>query len=461
MTTCQRLLGFALMALLACAMVSGAVAENFSLAPKPESPAWPWASQTPNLTQADFGGTLRLYVVEPDARWKDYDGNGYHFGFIDLPLDSAVSLNSGDRIVLSRTWLASSSGLGGFSEQNIMVVAGLVGDDPHQAYSYPPSGYPFTAYYGEAGAAARPGEVDSNHTTANSTHTIIAEEPTATWCGYCPTMSYWMNYVYTSGAYNFYFISFVTDKVAEALSYTDNRFNVYGYPVCYFDGGYRIILGGQYPATPYTTALTACGARAVDGAGLMIKTEWLNANGDLGIEVVLALDVPVNQAPTVGVPEGEIRPLPQVTYEYSAMSSDPENEDCYFMFDWGDGQTSPWYGPHPFGEPCVASHAWSSLGTYDVIVRCRDKWLAESEVSTPLTVTVGCCVGIRGNVNGDATNGNVADLTFLVNYLFKGGAVPPCIEEANINGTSPVNVADLTYLVNFLFKGGPAPLACP
>ncbi len=71
------------------------------------------------------------------------------------------------------------------------------------------------------------------------------------------------------------------------------------------------------------------------------------------------------------------------------------------------------------------------------------------------------CLGTRGNVSGlldDAVN--VADLTYLVNFLFRGGAAPPVMTEADVNADTMVVVSDLTYLVNFLFKGGAAPEPC-
>jgi hypothetical protein len=74
-----------------------------------------------------------------------------------------------------------------------------------------------------------------------------------------------------------------------------------------------------------------------------------------------------------------------------------------------------------------------------------------------------CCVGDRGNVDGDpGDQTNVADLTYLVDFLFRGGPPPPCQEEGNVNGdpNEDVNVADLTYLVDFLFRGGPPPPGC-
>jgi len=49
---------------------------------------------------------------------------------------------------------------------------------------------------------------------------------------------------------------------------------------------------------------------------------------------------------------------------------------------------------------------------------------------------------------------NVADLVFLVDYIFKCGPAPTIYESGNVDGIGQINVADLTYFVNFLFKGG-------
>ncbi len=78
---------------------------------------------------------------------------------------------------------------------------------------------------------------------------------------------------------------------------------------------------------------------------------------------------------------------------------------------------------------------------------------------------VGCCVGmIRGNVNGSIDNNiTVADLTYLIQYIWNSGPPPPCPDEANINGSpnNSISVADVTYLVAFLFNSGIPPAACP
>ena len=74
---------------------------------------------------------------------------------------------------------------------------------------------------------------------------------------------------------------------------------------------------------------------------------------------------------------------------------------------------------------------------------------------------VCCCIGIRGDANGDGTNANIIDLNYAVNRVFRNGPPAPCINEGDVNadGTS-LNILDLSYLVNRIFRGGPNPPAC-
>ncbi len=83
---------------------------------------------------------------------------------------------------------------------------------------------------------------------------------------------------------------------------------------------------------------------------------------------------------------------------------------------------------------------------------------------------VSCCNGdgMRGNVDDMSGAGGevaVADLTYLVSFLFLGGDGPPCGDEGNVDGIvdagGPITVADLTYLVAYLFFGGAPPAPCP
>lgn len=78
----------------------------------------------------------------------------------------------------------------------------------------------------------------------------------------------------------------------------------------------------------------------------------------------------------------------------------------------------------------------------------------------PHGLLASCCVGARGNVD-NLGEINVADLTYLVGFLFRGQSDPPCMQEADVDASGSVIISDLTYLVAFLFRGGPAPVSCP
>jgi uncharacterized delta-60 repeat protein len=76
-------------------------------------------------------------------------------------------------------------------------------------------------------------------------------------------------------------------------------------------------------------------------------------------------------------------------------------------------------------------------------------------------VTIKYSPYLCGDINGDQQGPNVADLTYLVDYLFRGGTPPPVMEAANVDSDNGINVADLTYLVDYLFRGGAVPMCAP
>ncbi len=131
----------------------------------------------------------------------------------------------------------------------------------------------------------------------------------------------------------------------------------------------------------------------------------------------------------------------------------------------GDFWIHPNNGDGTFGTPIVlnTAQAGSCTTLHD---RDRDGDLDISGVDEEADILYLykneqiCCTGTRGNVNnlGGIT---VADLTYLVQYLFNSGTAPVCYDEGNVNGLSGITVADLVYLVQFLFNGGAQPPNCP
>ena len=75
-----------------------------------------------------------------------------------------------------------------------------------------------------------------------------------------------------------------------------------------------------------------------------------------------------------------------------------------------------------------------------------------------------CCCVIRGDIDHSGVLPiDIADLVYLVDYMFNSGPEPGCQEEGDVNGDGgePIDIADLVYLVDYMFNEGPAPPACP
>ncbi|NOY88143.1 MAG: hypothetical protein GXO93_01980 [FCB group bacterium] len=85
--------------------------------------------------------------------------------------------------------------------------------------------------------------------------------------------------------------------------------------------------------------------------------------------------------------------------------------------------------------------------------------IADNDGNGLVDICESCCVGDRGDANGDGSV-NANDVLFMINFAFKGGPAPTCMDEADVNGDSSVNANDVLYLINFAFKGGPAPVSC-
>ena len=66
----------------------------------------------------------------------------------------------------------------------------------------------------------------------------------------------------------------------------------------------------------------------------------------------------------------------------------------------------------------------------------------------------------RGFVRGDANKDDgvdISDPVYLLDYIFRGGKVPPCQDAADANNDTRLDISDPIWLLNYLFKGGPQP----
>jgi hypothetical protein len=85
-----------------------------------------------------------------------------------------------------------------------------------------------------------------------------------------------------------------------------------------------------------------------------------------------------------GTPVGK----PEKEYEYTATTTDPEEDQILYLFEWGDGTYSDWLGPYNSGESMTTSHTWSEVGNYNITVRAKDINDSISDWSEPYPVEI-------------------------------------------------------------------------
>jgi hypothetical protein len=81
-------------------------------------------------------------------------------------------------------------------------------------------------------------------------------------------------------------------------------------------------------------------------------------------------------------------------YTFSTSTTDPDEDDIYYRFSWGDEEYSEWIGPYSSGEVISSSHKWASDGNYTVKVIAKDvngamsSWSDSIIISMPKNISI-------------------------------------------------------------------------
>jgi hypothetical protein len=68
--------------------------------------------------------------------------------------------------------------------------------------------------------------------------------------------------------------------------------------------------------------------------------------------------------------------------------NDPEGDNVFCLWDWGDGTESGWLGPYASGAEICVTHAWSNEGSFSIRVKVKDEYGAESEWSETFSIII-------------------------------------------------------------------------
>ena len=139
------------------------------------------------------------------------------------------------------------------------------------------------------------------------------------------------------------------------------------------------IAGGLWTSTLYEAGKMVIGGCVQDSTSPGV-TDWLFVY-ELG-----TTNAPPN---TPSAPTGPDEGVTLTGYTFSALTTDPEGDQIYYMFDWRDGFMSDWIGPFASGTAGSAEHQWAAGGTFDVKAKAKDVNGGQSDWSPahPIVIT--------------------------------------------------------------------------
>ena len=104
---------------------------------------------------------------------------------------------------------------------------------------------------------------------------------------------------------------------------------------------------------------------------------------NIAVDETTAFIEEINYPPNKPIIEGPLNGEIGEEYEYCIPSAvDPDGDDIYVYWDWGDGTSSGWLGPYASDEEICENHIWYEPGDYVIKAKLRDERGAESDWGT-------------------------------------------------------------------------------
>jgi hypothetical protein len=286
-----------------------------------------------------------------------------------------------------------------------------------------------------------------------SAHCVLVEGCSTRSCPHCAAAAAEMYDLHGSGLYDFCYVALVA-HMTEAATERCRELGADFVPLYTFDGGYDEWLGSGGLPDAYTSRLTTCSEREVADLDIDVEVTW-EMDALMGVNVSLEN----NMAEAY---RGHLRTyVTEIESRWNTAAGEPFH--FAMIGDYAFNKAIE----IPAGETVRESTMWDGMfqGFEDiqrdnimVIAAVFDETTGhvDESAAAPVSLDDPGAGFRRGDANADGRL-DVSDAVFTLNYLFAGGAAPPCQDAADADDNGDLQITDAVRTLGYLFLSGAAP----
>ena len=294
-----------------------------------------------NNGTSDYNGTIKAFITEITSRYDTSEGDPYHFGFLSFGMDENISIDSGDTYSNSAHWNGyehedeHGNDFGDINAHNIKIIlviynetSGFVDDSVSAVISNNPPYEPSNPYPADG----------STGVDVNIDLSWICSDPEE------DPLTYDIYFGETNPP----------PKIADNYSNSTFDPDMLNITTVYY---WKIVAWDNYDAFN-------------EGPIWSFKTRLNNP--------------PATPDTPVGPSEGS----KGVKYSFTTRTTDPDNDQVFYKWDWGDGNYSDWLGPFIQGQEASGEYTWNKSGDFLIKVKAKDIVNSESNWSSTSTIHI-------------------------------------------------------------------------
>jgi hypothetical protein len=128
-----------------------------------------------------------------------------------------------------------------------------------------------------------------------------------------------------------------------------------------------------------------------DGNAYLIRVSATDGSNNTGSDTsngTFSINNNLNYPPTIPQVIGPSAGGNGINFDFTANTTDPEADQIYYLFDWGNGNFSGWLGPVNSSVSVTTSYTWRDDGNYTIRVKAKDIYEGESDWSVVHPISI-------------------------------------------------------------------------